>query len=92
MLELLIVVSAAAFGAVGAIIGFVAWAVRHEDARLSLADRASGPVTHGVRRLLGVHVMGVPGPARLEPRGDMLVERIDYPAGPDQPGTPATRR
>lgn len=64
MLELLIVVSAAAFGAVLAIIAFVAWAVSHEDACLSMAEDAPGPITKAVRRLLGLHVMGIAGPAR----------------------------
>lgn len=64
MLELLIAVSAAVFGAVLAIIAFVAWAVRREDACLSMAEDAPGPITKAVRRLLGLHVMGIAGPAR----------------------------
>lgn len=82
MLELLIAVSGAAFGAVLAIIAFVAWAVRREDACLSMAEDAPGPITRAVRRILGLHVMGVTGPARpaYYPR-----RRSDRPTGPARP-------
>lgn len=80
MFELLIAVSGAAFGAVLAIIAFVAWAVRREDACLSMAEEAPGPITRAVRRLLGLHVMGVAGPARP----------AYYPGRhPDRPSGPA---
>ena len=84
MLELLIAVSAAAFGAVLAIIAFVAWAVRREDACLSMAEDAPGPITKAVRRLLGLHVMGLAGPARPAYYGRR-------PASPGRPAYPAGR-
>jgi hypothetical protein len=99
MFELLIAVSGAAFGAVLAIIALVAWAVRREDACLSMAEEAPGPITRGVRRLLGLHVMGVAGPARpayypgrpgqaLRPQGGR--RPADWPAhGSDRQGRPA---
>ena len=81
MLELLIAVSGAAFGAVMAIIAFVAWAVRREDACLSMAEDASGPITRAVRRLLGLHVMGLAGPARpAYHAGGRTSRRADWPA------------
>jgi hypothetical protein len=64
MFELLIAVSAAVLGGALVIITFVAWAVRREDACLSMAEEAPGPITRSVRRLLGLHVMGVAGPVR----------------------------
>ena len=93
MFELLIAVSGATFGAVLAIIAFVAWAVRREDAYLSMAEEAPGPVARSVRRLLGLHVMGLAGPARpaYHPRrrgsrADQPTYRIDPPDDwpPDQ--------
>jgi hypothetical protein len=81
MFELLIAVSGAAFGAVLAIIAFVAWAVRREDACLSMAEDAPGPITRAVRRLLGLHVMGVTGPARPAYHTDRRASRrADWPA------------
>jgi hypothetical protein len=91
MLELLIAVSAAAFGAVLAIIAFVAWAVRREDARLSMAEDAPGPMTRAVRRLLGLHVMGIAGPARpAYHTGRRTGRAADWPAhGRDRESRPA---
>lgn len=80
MFELLIAVSGAAFGAVLAIIAFVAWAVRREDACLSMAEDAPGPITRAVRRLLGLHVMGLAGPARpAYHAGRRTSRRADWP-------------
>jgi hypothetical protein len=64
MFVLLIAVAAAVFGATAAIVLLVAWAVRREDACLTMADPPSGPVTLAVRRLLGLQAMGIAGPAR----------------------------
>jgi hypothetical protein len=64
MFELLIAVSGAVFAATLAVIAFVSWAIRREDACLSMAEEAPGPITRAVRRLLGLHVMGLTGPAR----------------------------
>lgn len=64
MFGLLIVIAAAAFGAVAAVILLVAWAVRREDAYLTMADPPAGPLTLAVRRLLGLHAKGITGPAR----------------------------
>jgi hypothetical protein len=98
MFQLLIAVSGAAFGAALAIIAFVAWAVRREDACLSMAEEAPGPITRAVRRLLGLHVIGVAGPARpsyypgrtgpaRRPRG--TGRPADWPAhGSDRQGRP----
>jgi len=59
MFGLLIVAAAAIFGAVAAIILLVAWAVRREDACLTMADLPPGRAAHVVRRLLDLHVVGV---------------------------------
>jgi hypothetical protein len=90
MLELLFAVSGAAFGAVLAIIALVAWAVRREDACLSMAEDAPGPITRAVRRLLGLHVMGVAGPARPGYSGRRTGRPADWPAyGSGREGRPA---
>jgi hypothetical protein len=90
MLDLLTVICAAAFGATVAVITLVAWAIHREDACLTMTDHAQDPVFRGVRRMLGVHVMGMTGPARPDPADDPY---FGYLAEPDEdPRTTATIR
>lgn len=64
MFGLLIVFAAAAFGAVAAVILLVAWAIRREDACLTMVGPAPSRAAHFVRRLLGLYAIGVASPGQ----------------------------
>jgi hypothetical protein len=79
MLDLLTAICAAAFGATVAVITLVAWAVRREDACLTMTSTSRDPVLRGVRRLLGVHVMGMTSTARPETTDDQYLGYLPEP-------------
>jgi hypothetical protein len=96
MFGLLIVIAAAAIGAVAAVILVVAWAIRREDSCLTMVDPAPGRAAHFARRLLGLHAIGMAAPGEDQhrvrgngsaawPDGDPGDLPADWP-GPRGPG------
>jgi len=81
MFGLLIVIAAAAAMTMAAVILLVAWAVRREDAYLTMADPAPGRAAHFVRRLLGLYAIGVASPGQ-----DQHTPRDGGPAPWPDPG------
>jgi hypothetical protein len=84
MFGLLIVIAAAAIGAALAVILLVAWAVRQEDSSLTMVDPAPDRVAYAVRRLLGLHTIGVASPGQDQ----HTIQRGHRPAGYASPASP----
>lgn len=64
MFGLLIVIAAVAIVAVTTVILLVAWAIRREETHFTMVDPAPGRAAHFVRRILGLHAIGVASPGQ----------------------------
>jgi hypothetical protein len=84
MIILLTVIAALIAGAPLAGVVLVTMASRREETALSIADRASGPLTRAARRVVAFHARGISRPASRAAarRGH---RQADDPAG-DHPG------
>lgn len=83
MLGLFIAAGAATIVALAAIIAIMAWAIRREDACLTMTGPAPTRTTRVVRGMLGVYTTGLSGPVQAHPpvrrTGTQKFDDLDLP-------------